>query len=343
MPLSDQVPDFSSCRVAVVGDLIADRYLHGRPSRLSREAPVLVLRHQGEEIGAGGASNVALNLWALGARTRLFGALGDDESGDRLMAVLDEGTTRTNGVVRIPGWTTPTKTRVLGAEPRRTPQQILRIDREPDGPPDAATISAVVDGLRSVVDEVDALFVSDYGYGLVGEEVGEVAREMAAAGKVVVLDPRDSLPHFRGITAVSPNLKELARATGHVADDFDDLDVLTKAARSIVDEHDIGWLLVTMGNRGMSLFGRELDGGVFVEASGSDTVIDVSGAGDTAAATFLLALAAGVDGPTSMRMANAAAGVVVMESGTALCTDSKLRSALPDSPVPGPAGESSTS
>jgi rfaE bifunctional protein kinase chain/domain len=336
MPLSDQVPDFSGLRVAVVGDLIADHYLYGRPSRLSREAPVMILRHVGEDIGAGGAANVARNLWALGARARVIGAVGDDETGRKLVAVLKASDLRTDEILTVDGRITPTKTRVLGAEPRRTMQQMLRIDREPDGEFDATTKHAISDRVRSVIGEIDALVVSDYGYGTASDELAEIAREASQAGVTVVLDPRESLSYFRGITAITPNLSELARATGHGTDDFDDWATLGKAARSLVEANDLKCLMVTMGNRGMSLFGRELpENGIHVASSGSDEVIDVSGAGDTAAATFSLALAAGMDGSSAMRMANAAAGVVVMESGTAVCTASKLRSALPKSPVPG--------
>ncbi len=335
MPLSDQVPDFSGLRVAVVGDLIADHYLYGRPSRLSREAPVMILRHVGEEIGAGGAGNVALNLWALGARTRLVGVVGGDDPGRRLVEVLGESELRTNEILTVEDWSTPTKTRVLGAEPRRTMQQMLRIDREPDGRLEDSVRNAICDRVRGLVGEVDALCISDYGYGAVGPELAEIAREAAQAGVVVVLDPRESLSYFKGITAITPNVAELARATGHAVDELDDRGVLAEAGLALATNNDLKWLMVTMGNSGMSLFGRELTpAGCFVEASGAEEVIDVSGAGDTGAATLTLALAAGLSGPDAMRMANAAAGVVVMENGTAVCTASKLRSALPGAPVP---------
>lgn len=339
MSIADQVPDFSGLRVAVVGDLIADHYVYGRPSRLSREAPVMILRHAGEDVGAGGAANVALNLWALGARTRLLGAVGRDEFGGRLVEVIEGRDLRTGDVLAVEGWTTPTKTRILGAEPRRTLQQMLRIDREPDRPLAAEVRAALCDRLHALLPEIDALVVSDYGYGAVGEELAALAREASGRGVVTVLDPRDCLRRFGGITAATPNLAELARAAGRTVEELEDPQVLGDAAREVVQQSGLAALLVTMGNRGMALFGAELPaGGLAVEASGSDEVIDVSGAGDTAAAAFTLALAAGVPAADAMRMANAAAGVVVMESGTAVCTVSKLRKALPGAPLPGPRG-----
>ncbi len=335
MPVLDQVPDFSSLRVAVIGDLIADRYLFGRPSRLSREAPVMVLQHVGEEFGAGGAANVARNVWALGARARVVGAVGDDDSGLQLRRVLDENDLRTDELLTVKGWTTPTKTRVLGAEPRRTMQQILRIDREPENGIDEETAFAICDNARSMIEELDVLIVSDYGYGVAGDELSEVAKSAAAAGVTVVLDPRSSLSRFQHITAATPNISELARSTGHTVGDFEDPEVLATAANQVLESCELAWLLVTMGNAGMALFGHEVPkAGLFVEASGSDEVVDVSGAGDTAVAAFACALAAGASGVDAMRIANAASGVVVMESGTATCGDSTLRAALPGSPIP---------
>ena len=335
LPISDQVPDFSGLRVAVVGDMIVDRYLYGRPSRLSREAPVMILQHVGEEYGAGGAANVARNVWALGARARVLGAVGQDDAGLQLCRVLEKDELHTDELLKIEGWTTPTKTRVMGAEPRRTQQQILRIDREPENGLDQEAAREICDRVAALVEDIDALIVSDYGYGVVSEELGQAARVACDAGIVVVLDPRSSLTKFKGITAATPNIAELARATGHLVDDLNDPVTLSKAAQTVIDKCELKWLLVTMGNAGMSLFSRELpDSGMFVTASGADEVIDVSGAGDTAAAAFTLSLAAGASGPEAMRIANAASGIVVMESGAVACRDSRLRAAMPKSPLP---------
>jgi len=335
MPDMDQVPEFSELRVAVVGDMIVDRYLFGRPSRLSREAPVMILQHVGEEIGAGGAANVARNVWALGARARVLGVVGDDESGNQLLEVLKGSDLRTDELLTVKGWTTPTKTRVLGAEPRRTLQQILRIDHEPENGLNEEAVLSICDRVRSLTDELDVMIVSDYGYGVASEELSRAATDAAAAGMTVILDPRSSLTRFNGITAATPNIAELARSTGHTLEEFNDKEVLAAAAGEVLQSCNLAWLLVTMGNAGMSLFSPELPAaGMFVEASGADEVVDVSGAGDTAAAAFACALAAGASGVGAMRIANAASGVVVMESGTATCGDSRLRAALPGSPIP---------
>jgi len=328
------VPDFTGLRVAVVGDLIADHYLYARPVRLSREAPVMVLRHAGEEIGAGGAANVARNLWALGAQTLLFGAVGRDATGRELLRLLDSEEIELDGVESVPGWVTPTKTRVLGAEAGRTMHQILRIDREPEGPLDQDVQARIAQRLASLEGRIDALLISDYGYGITAGHIAKAARGIQAAGAVVVLDPRHSFAPFCGATAMTPNLAELAAATGLSVEALSTLDGVRRAAARFVEQHEPKTLLVTMGNRGMVLFSPEHAQGVSVRAAGSEAVVDVSGAGDTAASAFTLTLAAGLEGPRGMRLANAAAGVVVMESGTAVCSLSKLRSALPGAPQP---------
>ncbi len=328
------VPDYTALRIAVVGDLIADHYVYAHPTRLSREAPVMVLRHVGEAIGAGGAANVARNLWSLGARTRLLGAVGQDANGRELLRILDSEQIDVSGVEVVSGWVTPTKTRVLGAEPGRTMHQILRIDREPENKMTPDVCRAVAAEVRKLRGQVDALLVSDYGYGLVDDEVAAAAHELQDAGVAVVLDPRSNFQPFRGLTAFTPNLAELAFAAGLPVDELADTGVLTRAANEVLERYEPRWLLVTMGNRGMRLYAREHREGIPIRPAGSEVVIDVTGAGDTAAAAFSLSLAAGLAGPRAMRIANAAAGVVVMENGAAVCSLSKLRSALPLAPQP---------
>jgi D-beta-D-heptose 7-phosphate kinase/D-beta-D-heptose 1-phosphate adenosyltransferase len=214
-------------------------------------------------------------------------------------------------------------------------QQVVRIDRDPVAAPDPEARAALRDKLRSLAGAVDALLVSDYHYGLVETDLAEVVRELQDAGALVVLDPRRNLNVFRRPTAITPNLSELARGVGRPEEDLEEPERVVEAAHEVLERVGPRWLLVTMGNRGMALFGAELPhGGLSVEASGSAEVVDVSGAGDTAAAAFTVALAAGVDGPSAMRLANAAAGVVVMENGTAVCSSSRLRAALAEAPEP---------
>jgi rfaE bifunctional protein kinase chain/domain len=329
------VPSFDALRVAVVGDLVADHYVHAEPRRLSREAPVMVLRHRSESIGAGGAANVVRNLRALGSSVSVFGVVGRDASGRELLHKLEAEGVELTGVLREPGWITPTKTRIVAAEARRFPQQVLRIDREPEAPLAAAQRRAIADELARRADEFDALVISDYEYGLVGPELAAAAGRLARAGKTVVLDPRRHLEGFAGLTALTPNLGELAGFTGTSVEDLDELGKLRAAAQALRARVACRWLLVTRGNLGMALFGEGLsEEGLAVEASGQGQVTDVSGAGDTAASVFALALAAGAAPERAMQLANTASGIVVMENGTAVCSRLELERALGSSPAP---------
>ncbi len=331
--MTANIPDFSGLRVAVVGDLIADHYLYVRPTRLSREAPVMVLSHQSESIGAGGAANVARNLRALGAEVRILGATGRDSSGRELVRLLDEQGVDTSGLEILGGWTTPTKTRILAAEPRRSLQQVLRIDREPSAPAAESVRRTIAGRIRELAGSVDVLLVSDYEYGMVCPEVADAARDLCERGTLVVLDPREVVESFAGITALTPNMGELARFANLSTEALADPGRLREVAAAFRDRIRVRWLLVTCGNRGMALFGEGVDpAGQAVEASGSGEVTDVCGAGDTAAAVFALALASGLEAGQSMVLANAASGVVCMEHGAAVCTPAQLRAALPAAP-----------
>lgn len=325
MATHDSRADFSAQRVAVCGDLIADRYVYASPQRLSREAPVMVLRYEHEQLGAGGAANVARNVAALGSEVTAFGAIGTDESGAGVRAALSAARVDTRGLRESSAWRTPTKTRVLAAEARRFPHQVLRIDREPDGPLEPELRADVITRLAAARDASDALVVSDYAYGMVGEELAAEARAWATAGRVVVLDPRNCIDGFDGITAMTPNIGELARFQALDQARLDKVSELRAAALDLLDRVGCKWLLVTRGNLGMALFGEGIGAqGLAVAAAGKREVTDVSGAGDTSAGVFALALTAGHDAPEAMRLANLAAGVVVMEIGTAVCPLERL-------------------
>ena len=329
-----QLPDFTRLSVAVLGDPIADHWLFAQPTRLSREAPVMVLRHEREELGAGGAANVARNLRALGASVSLFGLVGRDAHGRELAVLLEKEGIDVDGLQTVAGWTTPTKTRILAAEARRSPHQVLRIDREPRSAAPEAERTRVHAALRDALQRFDALVVSDYGYGLVAPETADVAAAFRRCGRVAVLDPRANVEVFRGaLTALTPNVGELARFARVDPDRLDDVVELRSAAREIVARLEPEWLLVTRGNLGMTLFSASETDGIAVEASGDGEVTDVTGAGDTAAAVFALALAARCEPARAMELANAAAGVVVMENGAAVCRPNELAAALAQAPA----------
>lgn len=329
------LPDFSRLSVAVLGDLLADHWLFAQPTRLSREAPVMVLRHERDALGAGGAANVARNLRALGARVSLFGVVGRDASGRELTALLEKEAIDVEHVASVHGWITPTKTRIVAAEARRSAHQVLRIDREPREPAPVEDRERCHAALRAGLERFDAVLVSDYGYGLVDEASARVCAEFRRAERIAVLDPRSDIDVFRGaLSAVTPNIGELARFTRVDPEGLDDVSRLRAAAHELLARLAPRWLLVTRGNLGMALFGEGLPHeGVSIAASGDGEVTDVTGAGDTAAAVFTLALAARCEPARAMELANAAAGVVVMENGAAVCSPAELAHALGAAPT----------
>jgi D-beta-D-heptose 7-phosphate kinase/D-beta-D-heptose 1-phosphate adenosyltransferase len=295
----------------------------------------MVLRHIGEHMGAGGAANVARNLRAMNANVHVLGVIGRDAPGREVKRLLEAEAVETSGIATIAGYATPTKMRILAAEPRRSPHQVLRIDREPSEAPPMVLRESLAERMRRMGHDVDAILVSDYEYGLVGREVAAAASDLARAGKVVVLDPRRSLEGFHGLTAITPNIEELGRFSHTLSSDLDNLAILRRSAHEIREHARARHILVTRGNLGMALFGIDLpDDGIAVEASGADEITDVCGAGDTAAAVFALALAADLAAEEAMVLANAASGVVVMESGAAVCTVDELREALKAAPRP---------
>ena len=325
---------FEGRRVAVFGDAICDRWLTCEPRRLSREAPVMVLTQLGERLGAGGAANVARNLTALGAEVTWIGAVGADPSGREVLRLLEAEGVDTGDVELVPEWTTPTKTRVLASEQRRYPQQVMRIDQEPLTPLPAKAREALAAALSRRASSFDAVLFSDYEYGSLGEEAAAVGREIARSGTPAVLDPRHGAHRFHGFTAWTPNVGELALLTGVAESALAESRCLADTAHTLLEKFDCRWMLVTRGNLGMALFGEGLPGGgVMVEASGRGDVTDVCGAGDTAASVFTLGLASGVDPVEAMAMANVAAGVVVCESGAAVCSPLELEQALTLAPA----------
>ncbi len=341
-----RVPDFSSLSVIVVGDLIADHWIYAQPRRLSHEAPVLVLRHDRERLGAGGAANVARNLRALGADVSVLGAIGRDANGRELLSLLEAEGIDTSGVELLPNSVTPTRTRILAAEPRRNHLQLLRIDREPAQPLDGAVRVRVAARAYELGQSAHALLVSDHEYGCVGPEVGAAAGELARKGKITVLDPRSSIHGFAGATAITPNVDQVEQfsSTASVttasaltaetnAVSLDDAAWLRAAAEAVLLRAECRFLLVTRGNLGMALFGEDLpEGGIAVEASGTGNVADVYGAGETAASVFTLALAAGLAPSEAMVLANAASGIVVTEHGAAVCKPARLAGACATAP-----------
>ena len=321
------IAGFAGKTIAVVGDLIADEYLYGKPARISREAPVLILRFTDREVRLGGAANAAHNVRALGARAFPIGVVGADPAGDEILRLFAGAGIAGEGVSRTEERLTPVKTRIMAGGYESTRQQVVRLDREPDPALPGDVEARLIATVRAAGSKADAFLVSDYGYGGVTARVFEAVLETARRrGAVVAVDSRYDLPRFRGATAATPNEPEVEALAGT---DLGDERALEKAGRVVLERLESRYLLITRGSRGMALLERE--GPVtFIPIHGSDQIADVTGAGDTVISAFTVALAAGAGAVEAAWLANVAGGVVVMKRGTATVSPLELSESLGD-------------
>ena len=313
-------------RVAVVGDVVADEFVYGRVARVSREAPVLILEYDSTQVVPGGAGNAANNVAALGGSASLVSVIGRDEPGRRLVRALHPRVDA-RPLVRRARQATTVKTRILAGGIHSAKQQVVRIDRV-GGEPDAATRDAFFRAAVSAALRSDAVLVSDYGGGLISPGlVAKLRAEVRRAGHPVpiLIDSRYRVLSYRGLTACTPNESEVEQALGVRIND--DLRVLERAGRAILERTRMKAVLVTRGSRGMALFVPRTPT-VHIPIVGSDEIADVTGAGDTVMATMTLALAAGATFERAARLANYAGGLVVMKRGTATVTAPELRAAV---------------
>lgn len=314
--LAAQVACLAGHRVLVVGDLVLDEYLTGRPGRISREAPVLVLEEQEREYRAGSAGSPAANVVALGSQATIVGVVGDDPAGRRLADDFARRGISQEGLVCLPGAATATKTRILaqgytgGLYGR---QQVLRVDRVPPLPPEAEPRCA--ERVQALAPRHDAVLLSDYRGGVIGESTLAAAR---AAGRPLVVDSQGDVRRFRGARLVKVNQAEAQAALGTP-------DVLSAAAawrQALALEH----LVITLGGEGMAVFSDGV--AERLPAVRRTDVFDVTGAGDTVVAVLALGLLGGLGIVDAARLANAAASVVVQRLGVATVTRAELVAAL---------------
>jgi rfaE bifunctional protein kinase chain/domain len=319
--LSSTVANFDGRTVAVVGDLIVDEYLSGKPSRISREAPVLILRFTERDVRLGGAANAAHNVHALGARVVPIGVIGDDRAGEEVLDLFRGAGIGTEGIVVEPGRHTPVKTRIMAGGYRATRQQVVRLDREPHGDLIPATENAILDRLATLASGVNAILISDYGYGTHSPRVVEGIRALIGARDILVTGHSwYDLPRFTRVTAATPNEAELEQLTGNPVDDER---AVEKAGRQLLERVDARILLVTRGSQGMALLER--DGATtIIPIFGTDEIADVTGAGDTVISAFTVALASGASPLDAALLANMAGGLVVMRRGTATVSRAEL-------------------
>ena len=308
--------------ILVIGDMVADIYLDGRISRISREAPVLVLEQAGEKLVAGGAANVVNNVATLGGKVYAVGIVGVDHSADGLREILARNGANTEGVLGDASRPTISKTRVIAGGRATVSQQIVRIDNESKEPIPEGFEERLLAYIEEVLPKVRGIVMSDYGSGTITEKIKARLIEYGRVHDIPsIVDSRYAIRRFKGVSYVKQNDAELAAAMER---ELTTEEELRDAGRELLHELEADGVLVTRGEQGMALFGK--DGSIHdIPVSYRSEVYDVSGAGDTCVSAFVLALAAGAVPAAAAELSNFAAGIAVRKLGTATVSHEELR------------------
>lgn len=319
------VKRFPQRKILVIGDSVADQFVYGAISRVSREAPVFILRHEHTETVPGGAANCALNLASLGAHVSLISVAGDDEAGRALVEKLNTAGVDCTGVLTSPALRTTTKVRILAGQLHSTRQQVIRIDYEGEPLNDPEVRERLRELVLEKAQSADAVIISDYNYGVADAEMASFTRDAAAARKIPVLaDSRFQLSNFEGFTSATPNQDEVEQLLGKQLMNTGDLE---SAGEELRDHLGYRALLITRGSNGMILLEDGVDA-IYLDAVGAHEPVDVTGAGDTVMAAYTMALASDSSFPDAARLANYAGGLVVMKRGTASITGEELETSV---------------
>ena len=322
--LKNILKKFPKQKVMVIGDIVADEYILGMTSRVSREAPVLILKYDSQTVLPGCGGNAINNIHSLGGTVFPVGIVGDDDMGKKLIALLKEKGINTEGIVSDEGRLTPTKTRILAGGSNTTKQQVIRIDRENSNIVNKRIEEKLLKIFNGMSKMMDAILVSDYGLGTISKNILNSINRLAKSDKkVITVDSRFDILKYRHITAATPNTEEVEFALNITLNG----NTINKHGRKILGQIKSDGLLITRGKEGMTLF--EKDGGITdIDIYGTDEVADVTGAGDTVISAFTLALAAKASMREAARLANYAGGIVVMKSGTATVTTEEIENAI---------------
>lgn len=308
--------DFPNKKIVIVGDLVADQFLSGTISRVSREAPVFILRHDETETLAGGAANAAVNIASLGANAVLVGLIGKDLDGKSLLENLQKSKVNCDCVISSDKLRTTTKVRVLAGQHYAPRQQVIRIDYENKAEISIELIKKLKENLKASIENADAVIFSDYNYGVASVEMFEFALMLSNEKRIPLLvDSRFRLKEFIGATTATPNQEEVEQILGKNFTEKDCIELREKLA--------LESLLITCGNKGMLLIEKDKNPSK-IEVIGSKEPVDVTGAGDTVIAVYALGLASGLSFGESTNLANHAGGIVVMKKGTASVSANEL-------------------
>lgn len=329
---------FKGKKILVWGDLVCDEYIYGDVSRISREAPVLILKKTRSEERPGAAANAANNLAPLGAKVKVMGLAGKDETGQKLISLLKKKGIDTTGIYTNKNFPTITKTRIMAGGIDRPKQQVIRID---SGRKIESDYKKIQDNFwkyfLTVKDSIDAVLVSDYSYGAVNQKTyNKVVQTLSKNNIPVIVDSRFDILKFKNATVLTPNEEEAAEALGIEPEKIEKN--INNIAKKILKELTPKFLILTRGKKGMDVFinphtkdfgaGGKNKKPLHIPIHGTDEVTDVTGAGDTVASVVTLALSCGADGYDAARLANYAASIVVMKMGAATIKAEKLKEIL---------------
>ncbi len=326
MKYKEIINGFPRASIAVLGDFMLDEFVSGEISRVSREAPVLILKYVASQFCPGGAANTVANAAALGASVYPVGLVGDDEWAAQLMALWPGNVSR-KGIVQDRQVQTTKKARILAGSFHSTRQQVVRMDYEHDLELTGEQEKLIFEKLKNILPSVQALVISDYSLGNLNERTRHGAIRLAREYSIpVVVDSRDNSPCYPGAFTITPNISEVESALGiHIGSD---LEKVKKYCSPLLDKWSVDNLLVTMGKLGLALF--EKHGFTHIPPWGEEAAVDVSGAGDTVVSTYTCSLAAGAGIHEAASLANKAGGIVVMKKGTATVAAQELLASLED-------------
>ncbi|SJZ45082.1 bifunctional heptose 7-phosphate kinase/heptose 1-phosphate adenyltransferase [Selenihalanaerobacter shriftii] len=319
------LPDFNKQNILVLGDIIADEFIIGQPERLSREAPVLILKHDDYSILPGGGTNAANNVAALGGQVYLAGVIGDDNAGDNLKSYLDDRGIKTKGLIIDKTRPTSVKTRILAGGGQTVKQQVVRIDKQENKDISKEIEDELLSYVEQIISKVDAIILSDYGNGVFTPRIKEEVIKLGNQNdKIIAVDSRYELLSFKDVTVATPNKEETEKALGI---ELDSEEKVQQAGERLLAEINADSILITLGGEGMTSFAED-GSSSHVPASNFTEVFDVTGAGDTVIGTLVLALASGADLEIAMKLANYAAGIVVRKTGVATTSPEELKEVL---------------
>lgn len=316
------IQNLAKPKILVIGDFALDEMIYGNSHRISREAPVLILKHSHTKTLLGAASNAANNISALNSgKVSVLGVLGDDYYGNILLQTFRDANIDTTHIIVDETRETTTKTRISGASAQSVTQQIIRIDRETTVPVSKDVEDKIIEKIHRLTPEFDGILLSDYGIGVITQKVIDTAIEIARKyGKFVAVDAQENLGRFKGATIITPNQPDAEKTVGYK---IINQETLFQAGHDLLEKTSPQMVLLTRGGEGMALF--EAGGKVtLIPAFNKTEVFDVTGAGDTVAAGIILSLCSGALGSEAAIVGNLAASIVVRHFGAAITSIPEL-------------------